>query len=368
MTAPSTAADFVRAYLLPRSVLSGLAAVLLAFAVGAMLIALAGRDPVAAYATLFQASLGSANGLSETALRTVPLALCGIGIALAFRAGVFNTGAEGQLFIGGTAAAWVGLQLAGQPQALVLTAMIIGAAIAGAAWSGIAAILKLKFRADELITTIMLNYIAIYLVGYLLHGPLQDPTSPLAQTARLGAEARLPVLLEGSRLNAGIIIAVVVALVAQLYLWRAVDGFRLRAVGENPRAALNAGMNVKRIVWTAFLACGALAGLAGFTEVAGVQRRMIENLSPGYGYTAIIVAWVGRLHPLGITVVAFLLAGVLVGGDRIQMSMGLPAAIAPMLQGIILFFLLGGELLTRYRLVRTPIVPPAAGAGAGAGD
>lgn len=344
-----TPIDFVRAYLLPRSVFSGLAAIVAAFAVGAILIALAGRDPVAAYATLFQASLGTPNGLAETALRTVPLALCGIGIALAFRAGVFNTGAEGQLFIGGTAAAWVGLQLAGQPQPLVLTAMIIAAAIAGAAWSGIAAILKLKFRADELITTIMLNYIAIYLVGYLLHGPLQDPTSPLAQTARLGAEARLPVLLEGSRLNVGIIITVVVAILAQLYLWRAVDGFRLRAVGENQRAARNAGMNVTRIVWTAFLACGALAGLAGFTEVAGVQRRMIENLSPGYGYTGIIVALLGQTNPLGVLAAAVLFAALQIGSRTMESAVGVPSALTTVIQALVVLFLIGQNALAMRR-------------------
>jgi general nucleoside transport system permease protein len=349
VTSSNSAIDFVRAWLLPRSVVSGFAAIALAFLVGAVLIALAGHDPVAAYVTLFQASLGSANGLSETALRTVPLALCGIGIALAFRAGVFNTGAEGQLFIGGTAAAWIGLQLAGQPQALVLTAMIIGAAIAGAAWSGIAAVLKLRFRADELITTIMLNYIAIYLVGYLLHGPLQDPASPLAQTARLGAEARLPVLLEGSRLNAGIIIAVVVAILAQLYLWRAVDGFRLRAVGENPRAALNAGMNVKRIVWTAFLACGALAGVAGFTEVAGVQRRMIENLSPGYGYTAIIVALLGQTNPLGVFAAAVLFAALQIGSRTMESAVGVPSALTTVIQALVVLFLIGQNALAVRR-------------------
>ena len=344
-----TPVEFVRAYLLPRSVLSGLAAIIAAFAIGAILIALAGRDPLAAYVTLFQASLGSPNGLAETALRTVPLALCGIGIALAFRAGVFNTGAEGQLFIGGTAAAWVGLQLSGQPQPLVLTAMIVAAAIAGAAWSGIAAILKLKFRADELIATIMLNYIAIYLVGYLLHGPLQDPTSPLAQTARLGAEARLPVLLEGSRLNAGIIITIIVALLAQLYLWRAVDGFRLRAVGENPRAAKNAGMNVTRIVWTAFLACGALAGLAGFTEVAGVQRRMIENLSPGYGYTGIIVALLGQTNPLGVLAAAMLFAALQIGSRTMESAVGVPSALTTVIQALVVLFLIGQNALAMRR-------------------
>lgn len=344
-----TAVDLVQRYLLPRSVLSGLVAVALAFLVGAILIALTGRDPVAAYWSLFEVSLGSPNGLAETALRTVPLALCGIGIALAFRAGVFNTGAEGQLFIGGTAAAWVGLQLAGQPQPLVLTAMVLAAAIAGAAWSGIAAVLKLKFRADELITTIMLNYIAIYFVGYLLHGPLQDPGSPLAQTARLGVEARLPVLIEGSRLNAGIILALIVAVLAQLYLWRAVDGFRLRAVGENQRAARNVGMNVNRIVWTAFLLCGALAGVAGFTEVAGVQRRMIENLSPGYGYTGIIVALLGQTNPLGVLAAAGLFAALQIGSRTMESAVGVPGALTTVIQALVVLFLIGQNALANRR-------------------
>lgn len=336
-----TSADFVRKYLLPRSVLSGLVAVIAAFAVGAVLIALAGRDPLAAYWSLFQASLGTPNGLAETALRAVPLTLCGVGIALAFRASVFNTGSEGQLFIGGIAAAWMGLQLAGLPQIIVLPAMMLAAALAGAAWSGIAALLKLRFRADELITTIMLNYIAIYLVGYLLHGPLQDPTSPLAQTARLGSEARLPLLLEGSRLNFGVIIALAVVLVAQVFLWRMVSGFRLRATGQNQRAALNAGMNVRGLVWGAFLICGALSGLAGFTEVAGVQRRMIENLSPGYGYTAIIVALLGQTNPIGVLLSALMFAALQIGSRTMESAVGVPAALTNVIQALVVLFLLG---------------------------
>ena len=345
---PSEAASgLVRSYLLPRSVLSGLACVLAAFAIGAVLIALIGRDPVYAYWSLFEASLGSTNGLAETMIRTVPLALCGIGIALAFRAGVFNVGAEGQLFIGGIAAAWVGLQLTGQPQWLVLPAMGLAAAIAGALWSGIAGVLKLRLRADELITTIMLNYVAIYVVGYLLHGPLQEPGSPLARTARLAAEARLPTILESTRLHAGLLIVIVIAILAQIFLWRAVAGFRLRAVGHNPRAAENTGMNVKAALWTGFLVCGALSGLAGFSEVAGVQRRMIENLTPGFGYTAIIVALLGQTNPLGVLAAAVLFAALQIGSTTMESAAGVPSALTTVIQALVVLLLLAQNALPR---------------------
>jgi simple sugar transport system permease protein len=321
--------------------------VLLAFVLGAVLIAAIGRDPLLAYASLFEASLGSVNGLAETAIRTVPLALCGVGIALAFRAGVFNVGAEGQLFIGGITAAWTGLQLAGQPQWLVLPAMGIAGALAGAGWSAIAGVLKLRFRADELITTIMLNYVAIHLVGWLLHGPLQEPGSPLARTARLGLEARLPLLVEGTRLHAGLLVAIAVAMVAQVFLWRSVAGFRLRAVGQNARAAENAGMNVKALAWTGFLLCGALAGLAGFAEVAGVQRRMIENLSPGFGYTAIIVALLGQTNPLGVLSAAILFAALQIGATTMESAAGVPSALTTVIQALVVLLLIAQNALPR---------------------
>ncbi len=346
-TPSEAAASLVRRYLLPRSVLSGLACVVAAFAIGAILIALIGRDPVHAYWSLFEASLGSTNGLAETAIRTVPLALCGIGIALAFRAGVFNVGAEGQLFIGGIAAAWMGLQLSGQPQWLVLPAMGLAAALAGALWSGIAGVLKLKLRADELITTIMLNYVAIYFVGYLLHGPLQEPGSPLARTARLATEARLPTILEGTRLHAGLLIVIVIAILAQVFLWRSVAGFKLRAVGHNQRAAENTGMNVKAALWTGFLICGALAGLAGFSEVAGVQRRMIENLSPGFGYTAIIVALLGQTNPLGVLAAAVLFAALQIGSTTMESAAGVPSALTTVIQALVVLLLLAQNALPR---------------------
>lgn len=334
---------------LPPALLGSVFAVLAAFVVGAALIAAVGVNPLTAYSALFEAALGSRNGLAETLLRTVPLAFCGLGIALAFRAGVFNVGAEGQLFLGGTAAAAVGVAGAGLPSLVLLPAMGISAMLAGALWSGLAAWLKLRFRADELITTIMLNYVAIHLVGFLLHGPLRDPNAALAQTARLTADARLPVLLSGTRLHAGILIVVIAVILAHLFLWKRTNGFRLRVVGLNPRAALNAGMNVRGTILFGFLICGALAGLAGFAEVAGVQRRMIENLSPGFGYTAIIVALLGQTNPFGVLAAAFLFAALQIGATTMESAAGVPGTLTTVIQGLVVLFLLGRPAIAMLR-------------------
>jgi simple sugar transport system permease protein len=333
-----------RRYVSP-ALVSSTASVLAAFMVGAVLIAAVGVNPLTAYGALFDAALGSRNGLSETLVRTVPLALCGLGIALAFRAGVFNVGAEGQLYLGGTAAAAVGVAGSALPSVLLLPAMMLAAALTGALWSGLAAWLKLRFRADELITTIMLNYVTIDFVSFLLHGPLKDPNSPLAQTARLTTEARLPTLLSGTRLHAGVLIVVVAVILAHLFLWKRVGGFRLRVVGFNPRAALNAGIDVRYTLMLGFLISGALAGLAGFAEVSGVQRRMIENLSPGFGYSAIIVALLGQTNPVGVLASAFLFAALQIGATTMESAAGVPSTLTTVIQGLVVLFLIGRAAL-----------------------
>lgn len=341
---------------LPRGFVHSLAAVLLAFAVGAALIAAWGVNPVSAYAALLDGALGNRNSIAETLVRTVPLALAGIGISLGFRAGVFNVGAEGQLFLGGIAAALTGLALQTQPAFILLPAMAVAAFAAGALWAGIAAGLKLRFGANELITTIMLNYVAIDLVAYLVHGPAQDPDSPLGQTALLVHAAWLPRLLPKTRLHAGLVLALIAALVAHILLWRTSWGFRVRVVGLNARAALNAGMNAARISLSAFLVSGGLSGLAGFTEVAGVQHRMIENLSPGYGYTAIIVALLGQIDPFGVVAAALLFAALQVGATTMESAAHVPGTLTTIIQGLVVLFLIGrGAIdLLRRRLRLVP--------------
>jgi ABC-type uncharacterized transport system permease subunit len=333
----------------PRTLVLSVVSVLLAFAIGAILIAGWGVNPITAYGALIEGALGNRNSLAETLVRAVPLALAGLGVALSFRGGVFNVGAEGQLYVGGIAAASAGVQLQTAPSIVALPSMFVAAFVAGALWSGLAGVLKLRFKADELITTIMLSYIAIFLVGYLLHGPLQDPDSPLGQTARLAPNEFLPIILPKTRLHAGLAIAVVLAVLAHLLLWRTTWGYRLRVVGLNARAGLNAGIDVRRSVMSVFLLSGGLAGLAGSAEVAGVQHRMIEGLSPGYGYTAIIVALLGQTTPYGVIAAALLFAILQVGATTMESVAHVPGTIATIIQGLVVLFLIGHGALDFLR-------------------
>jgi simple sugar transport system permease protein len=338
---PTASRSLLRRTLLHPDLLQSLAAILIALLVGAGLITIFGKDALAAYRALLDGAAGNLNSLAETLLKAIPLTLAGIGVSVAFRAGVFNVGAEGQLYIGAMTSAWVGLLLGDQPWYVVLPTMMIAAMLAGALWAGIAGILKTTLGASELINTIMLNYIAIFFVGYLLHGPLQEPNSPLGQTARLGEAARLPRILEGTRLHAGIIIAIIAVVIVYVLLWRTVWGFQIRASGHNPEAAQSAGISAKWVILSSLLVSGALAGLAGFTEVAGIQRRMIENISPGYGYTAIVVALLGRTNPPAVFIAAILFAGLQVGASTMESAIGVPSAIATIIQYLIVLLIIG---------------------------
>ncbi|MBN9018640.1 MAG: ABC transporter permease [Rhizobiales bacterium] len=320
---------------------SSLLAVVLALAVGAVLILAWGASPVTAYAALLDGAFGSWNSLGETLLRAIPLTFTGLAIAIAFRGGTFNLGAEGQLFLGATAAAWVGLAMPTLPAPLLIPAMILTAAFVGALWSLLAGVLKLRFGANELITTIMLNYIAILFVSYLLRGPLQEAAGYLPQTERLSANARFPALIAGTRLHLGFLLALAAVVLAHIALWHTSWGFKLRVVGLNARAALNAGYNVRLLTLSAFVISGVLAGLAGYMEVVGVQRRMIENLSPGFGYTGIIVALLGQTSPFGVLAAAILFAGLQVGGSTMQTASGVPSTLTTIIQGLVVLFVIG---------------------------
>ncbi len=335
--------------------------VALALLVGGLVLLASGEDPVAVYRAMFNGAFGSRNSLAETLVKTIPLLLTGLGVGIAFRMQLWNIGAEGQLYLGAIAATGIALfVMPAAPASLLIPAMMLAGLAGGAAWGLIPGFLRARLGVNEIITSLMLNYVAILLADQLVHGPWRNPIGfGFPGTAQFPEAAWLP-RWGTTRVHLGLAFGLLAAGLVWVVLRRSRWGYEIGVMGGNERAARYAGMPTARNILLVMAFSGALAGLAGMSEVAGIGHQLQRNLSPGYGYTAIIVAWLGRLHPAGIGLVAFLLAGLLVGGDQIQMSMGLPAAIAPMLQGTILFFLLGGEALGRYRLVRgrAPVPPP----------
>lgn len=343
-------------YLVP--VLSVLAALLL----GALLLLASGQNPLLVYNAMFQGAFGSANGLAETLVKAIPLMLTGLGVSVAFRMLLWNIGAEGQLYMG--AIFTTGLALYVMPSApaiLLIPAMIVAGFVGGGLWALIPAALRAYLKVNEIITSLMLNYIAILFSEWLVHGPWKDPKGfGFPGTPPLPDAAALP-RIGTTRVHLGLLFGLLAAVAVYIILRRTWWGYEIRVIGENERAARYAGISINRNILLVMALSGGLAGIAGMSEITGIAHQLQRSFSPGYGYTAIIVAWLARLNPWLVVLVSVLFAGLLVGGDQLQISMGLPAAIAPMLQGTILFFLLGGEILTHYRFKRAlhpaPILP-----------
>jgi ABC-type uncharacterized transport system permease subunit len=335
-----------------------------------ILLLLSGENPFEVYRAMASGAVGDRNGVSETFVKMIPLLLAGLGVSVAFRMQLWNIGAEGQLYFGAIFAAGTTLFLIPDaPPLVMIPAMAVAGMIGGALWGAVPGALRAYLGANETITTLMLNYVAIQFADYLVHGPWRDPLAfGFPGTKQFPDAAWLP-RYDTYRVHIGLLFGLAAAGILRIALRRTRWGYELAVMGENPRAATYAGMRTRRSVVVVMAVSGALAGLAGMSEVAGVGHQLQRNLSPGYGYTAIIVAWLGRLDPFGIVLVSFLLAALLVGGDQLQLALGLPSAVAPMLQGSILFFLLGGDLLNRYRLVRVesaapdPTPPPSSGEG-----
>lgn len=325
--------------------------IIVALLLGAILLAAAGVNPLEAYNTVLTGAFTSLDGLAGTAVKSIPLILCGLGVALAFRTLLWNIGAEGQLFMGAFAAAGVALYvIPDAPPFLLIPAVLLAGALAGALWGFIPGALKGLLGVNEIITSLMLNYVAILWVDYLIYGPWRDPQGyGFPGTAPFEA-VRFP-RLPGTRVHLGLLIGILAAVLIAFALQRTRWGYETRVIGENQQAARYAGMSlVKNILLVMFLS-GGLAGLAGASELCGLTNPRLQiGLSPGYGYTAIIVAWLARLNPYAIVLVSFLFAGLLVGGDSLQMAMNLPRATVYILQGIVLFAVLGGELFVRYRV------------------
>jgi len=323
--------------------------IILALLAGSLFLLITGFNPLEIYATMLSGAFGSKYGLSETVVKAIPLLLCGLAVSVAFRMQLWNIGAEGQFYMGAIAATWVALFYGEGPKVVVLGLMFLAAFVAGGVWGLLPAIPRAFFKVNETITTLMLNYVAIIFSEYLVYGPWKDPEGmnfPL--TAVFPAGAILP-NLSNTRIHLGLLFGFAAAVILYILLWHTKWGYEIRVIGESQVAARYAGMSIVRNILLVMAVSGGLAGLAGMSEVSGITQRLQPNLSPGYGYTAIIVAWLARLNPFAIIVVAFLIGGLLVGGYNMQTS-GLPASIVAILQGAILFFVLGSEILTKYRL------------------
>ncbi|MFP4395706.1 MAG: ABC transporter permease [Anaerolineales bacterium] len=317
---------------------------------GAVLLIISGVNPLTTYAAMFRGAFGSGHNFTETLVKAIPLMLTGLGVAIAFQMRFWNIGAEGQLTLGGVAAAWVALYWAsGLPTWSLLPLSLIVGIAAGALWAGLPAVLKAHLDVDETLTTLMLNYVAILFSNNLYNGPWRDPGGyGFPGTAQFPEAAWLPRL--SGRVHLGLIFALILAAVLWFVLKRTRWGFELQIIGENQTAARYLGINIPRNIVLALLLSGALSGLAGACEVLGISRRLQQGLSIGYGYTAIIVAWMAQLNPLAVIFVAILMAALLVGGDQVQIMMGLPAAVGRVLQGLILIPMLAGSLFAEYRL------------------
>jgi general nucleoside transport system permease protein len=340
-------------------------ALLVTFLLTAGPIALAGADPISAYAEFLIVPLTSRFSALEVLVAATPLLLTGTAVALAFRGGYWNIGAEGQLLVGAIMAAAIG-QIAGLPQVVAIPLMIFGGAVGGALWALGPALLRVRFGIDEVVTTLLLNPVALLLVNGLLHGPWRDPVSGFPESPRIVESAEFPQLLERSRVHLGFLVALGIVLVVGYVVGRTPAGLRLRAVGLSPQGARFAGIDVGRTLLLTALASGAIAGIAGVGEVAGIQYRLTAGLSPGYGYTGIVVATLGTLTMPGVTLAALLLGDLSVGASSAGRALGIPSQLGAVVQATLLLVTIALLAIRRNRLVGAAMTPAAAGVAADA--
>ena len=328
---------------------ASLTATLLALAAVALVVIGGGFDIVRAATALWNGALGSSYSFfSGTLLRATPLIIAGLAVAVAFQAGVLNIGVEGQLLAGAAATIAAGLSLTHWPGWIAIPLELAAGVAAGAGWAGIAAFLRHRFGVLEVISTLMLNFVALFAVSYLVRGPLQEPTHAFPQTLPLAESARLAVIMPGQRLHLGFVAAVVLAVAMWWFLRSTASGFRIRVVGAGAAASSSAGrVNVARVVFGAFLASGAIAGLAGGVQVAGVTYELFEGISPGYGYTAIAVALLARLNPLAVIVAGIFFGGLEAGGAGMQRDAGVPSGFVSILEALVV---LGVLAVNRARM------------------
>jgi general nucleoside transport system permease protein len=333
------------------ALVSPLIAIGLTMVTMSILFAILGKNPILALGVYFIDPLTDSYSLQEIAVKATPLVMIGVGLALCYLANVWNIGAEGQFLIGAVAGSWLAVKTQGTDAGhWVLPAMLVFGAAAGALYALIPAICKVRFGASEILTSLMLVYVADLFLDYLVRGPWRDPAGfNFPTTAEFDPVATVPVLIEGGRLHLGAIIALLVVAAATVLLGRTIKGFEIRVVGAAPRAARFGGFNSNQLTLLTFAISGALAGLAGIIEVAGPVGHLQPGISPGYGFTAIIVAFLGRLNPIGILIAGLFLALTFIGGEQAQIAMKIPLDVTKVFQGILLFYVLACDSLILYR-------------------
>lgn len=341
-------------------------AMLAALLIGAVVLLLLKVNPFQAYAAIITGVFGNMAGFTQSLVKATPLLLVGLGICIAFRASVINIGAEGQIVLGALGATAWSLTFNTWPGWLLIPTTLIASFLCGALWGFIPGVLKARFRVNEILSTVMMNAIALQLMNMLVRGPLIDQAGVtagtyLAQSERLPEAAWLPRLIPQTQLTAGAILAVVLAFVVYLFLWRTTIGFRIRMVGLNPDASRYAGVNVAFYQALSLTLAGGFAGLAGAVEVMGIHHRLLEGITSGYGFSGIVAALFGGLHPLGVIPAAWLFGSLLVGADKMQRAVQVPSALIDMLLGLVVLFVAGSAFISKRWAIRRTIATAKAG-------
>tara|TARA_B100000700_G_C15055592_1_gene862644 strand:+ start:4751 stop:5833 length:1083 start_codon:yes stop_codon:yes gene_type:complete len=326
-------------------------AVILTLMTGSIIFSLMGFNPIFALHTFFISPISSAYGISELLVKATPLALIAIGLAFCFKNNLYNIGAEGQLTMGAIFGGGVGIFFHDTNGFWLLPLMIIAGAIGGALWGLIPALLKTKFNTNEILTSLMLVYVALLILDYLVVGPWKDPQGySFPKTRSFSDSGRMPLLFSGLRIHFGLFITLFLIFFSWFIFTKTIFGFQLKVSGFSPSAARYAGFNQNRLVYLAFAICGSFAGIAGLAEVSGPIGLLYRDISPNYGFTAIIVAFLGRLHPIGIIFASLVIALTYLGAEDAQLFMQIPAAVGFVFQGLVLFYLLGADFLVNYKL------------------
>ncbi len=348
------------------NVLLPISGVVVALLISAVMLIILKADPLAAYAAMVTGAAGSVSGITQSLVKATPLLLVGLGICIAFRANVINIGGEGQIIIGALLATWFPLTFHTWPGWLLIPSTLLIGFIGGAAWGFVPGILKARMNVNEILSTIMMNSIAQQLMNLLLHGALMDPSgiaagTYLAQSARLPQQVWLPRLVPQTLLHAGAILAVILAVLVYIFLWRTTIGYRIRAVGLNPDASRYSGINVPLYQALSMTLAGGFAGIAGAIEVIGVQHRLLDGITSGYGFTGIVAALLGSLHPLGLIPASILFGGLLVGAAQMQRTVQVPSSLITAILGLVVLFVSGSALWARRWAANRQIGNPKTG-------